>query len=226
MPSKKRSGFIVRFLAVLLRGLLAAGFIASTALCQESKLMNKDTAVTHKESSGENLASILQSLKEIKNLSAQIGDPSKQPVMIFSCERILVERKKVGFFRIGILPQVTLQNVKIELWNSPTPLTWSTELARFLVSQKIPDLEFRSFRIDTKNRLESVFAEKASLVREDALLVLQNLAIKFNGQTVHQPHVVIPLSGPKSGQFVFADKPNFRLTVTSGGIESENPAPQ
>lgn len=224
MPSKNRTEVPVRFRSAPLKSLLAAGFISSTAVCQEGLLPNNETASPQKDSSGETLASILQSLKEIKNLSVPVGTPSRQPTMIFSCERILVERKKVGFFRIGILPQVILQNVKVELWNSPTPSNWTEEFAGFLISKKIPDLEFRSFRIDTKNRLDSVFAEKASLARDGALLILQDVAIKFENHTIHQPHVVIPLSGPKAGGIVFPDKPNFRLTITCNGIDGKNSA--
>jgi len=215
-----------RCLIVFFKSLLSVGWIFIPALCQGSALFDQAASSLTKETSGGNLAAILQSLKEIKNLSVPLGKPSAQPAMIFSCERILVERKKVGFFRIGILPQVILQNVKIKLWNSPTPSDWAEEFAGFLVSKKTPDLEFRSFRIDTKNRLDSVFAEKASLAREGALLVLQDVAIKFENQTIHQPHVVIPLRGQKSGELVFLDKPNFHLTITSDGLEGKNlPSP-
>ena len=151
----------------------------------------------------QNLPEILKTLSGIKQLSMPIGPDASKPTMIFSCESVSIERRSVGFFKIGILPEIVLCDVKIRIMNSPEPTTWVVQLAAFFASEKSQSIKIRNLKIETKDGRYYLAAADAFIPSLEKGFLLKQ--VEVSGENLESPRTkaLIPLQGVNLGKIIF-----------------------
>jgi len=151
----------------------------------------------------QNLPEILETLSGIKQLSMPIGPDASKPTMIFSCESVAIERRSVGFFKIGILPEIVLCDVKIRIMNSPEPSTWVEQLAAFFASEKSQTIKIRNLKIETRDGRYYLAAAEAFIPSLEKGLLLKQ--VEVSGENLQPPSTkaLIPLQGVPLGRIIF-----------------------
>jgi hypothetical protein len=173
------------------------------------------------DSAPENLEGILKFLGSIKGLSIPIGPDVSNPTMIFSCGSIAVERRSVGFFRIGVLPEVVLSDVKIRILNSPDPQIWAKLLAGFLEFDKPLPIKVRNLKIETKDGVSHFFAKEAYIKNVSRKISFQEVSLAINNAQYNAPNAEMPLAGPALGQIKLG-QPFRIINVTESSISLSN----
>jgi len=165
------------------------------------------------DSAAENLEGILKFLGSIKGLSIPIGPDVSNPTMIFSCGSIAVERKSVGFFRIGVLPEVILSDVKIRILNSPDPQIWAKLLAGFLEFDKPLPIKVRNLKIETRDGDSHFFAKEAYIKNVSRKISFQEVSLAIDNAQYNAPIAEMQLAGPALGQIKLG-QPDRTFNIT------------
>lgn len=141
---------------------------------------------------------------EIKGLTIplQISSESPQSLQI-TCRRVHIESKKVGLFRIGLMPQLVLEDMAIIL-PQDTDLTASASAldAFFNANPAWSDVPIRGFEV--RQMPSRTFLLKAESARIDAtqgkIFLEKFLAQQTNGAKVTAPRAILRLRGDFAGQ--------------------------
>ena len=75
---------------------------------------------------------LMPSIKAAKDLVVPIGSSTAEPNIRMRCGNLRMERKSVGFLRIGLLPQLIAEDLHLEIIRSPEPSVWAGALRDFL----------------------------------------------------------------------------------------------
>ena len=176
----------------------------------------------------QNFSEILKTLSGIKQLSMPIGPDASKPTMIFSCESVSIERRSVGFFKIGILPEIVLCDVKIRIMNSPEPMTWVVQLAAFFVSEKSQSIKIRNLKIETRDGRYYLAAAEAFIPSLEKGFLLKQVDVSGDNLQSRSAKALIPLQGVHLGRIIFTGSYTDVLSMTNSTLVSqksvENPA--
>jgi hypothetical protein len=141
-------------------------------------------------------------VREVRGLRLPLGPDSAAPSAYFLCDGYAMERRQVGVFRIGLLPQPVLLGVTLELSRPPQGVLWATDLRVFL--QREPSLQhvlIRDFTVhgaDGAVRLRASVAQPGSGYRQ---LHLRRVSYRGqNGQLRQAAKAVLHLDGPTAGR--------------------------
>jgi len=165
-----------------------------------------------------NLSEILSCFRSIKSLSVPIGSDSSKPALIFTCESIKLERKSVGIFRIGILPEIVLCNVKMRLKNSPDPSIWAENFGSFLESGKPQNLKFLNLRIETGDNLNSICAEEAVIESVEKGIFLKKITLSGENLQKKYESAHVALRGVNSGHMKISGLGQVPIAINDASI--------
>ena len=168
----------------------------------------------------EPLPGFLPSVKVVKDLVLPLGDAGGKPVLKFLCGRAHIERKSVGFLKIGFLPQLVLEDVEVRVVNSPTSASWAGELNSFLVSNTaLSGAVIRNFGIRVSERDGFVRAAKARFDQKAQVLILEMLEVQCAVlDTLRGAKGVIYLQGPNAGRLSLAETANRIIQISDEGF--------
>jgi len=169
----------------------------------------------------QNLPEILETLSGIKQLSMPIGPNASRPTMIFSCESIRIERRSIGFFKIGILPEIVLCDVKIRIMNSPEPKTWVEQLAAFFASEKSQSIKIRNLKIETRDGRYYLAAAEAFIPSLEKGLLLKQAIVSSENLQSPSTKALIPLQGVPLGRIIFTGSCADVLSMSDSSLVSQ-----
>ena len=169
----------------------------------------------------QNLSQILKTLSGIKQLSMPIGPDASKPTMIFSGESVAIERRSVGFFKIGILPEIVLCDVKIRIMNSPEPMTWVVQLAAFFVSEKSQSIKIRNLKIETRDGRYYLAAAEAFIPSLEKGFLLKQVEVSGENLQSRSAKALIPLQGVPLGNIIFTGSYTDVLSMSDSTLDSQ-----
>ena len=141
--------------------------------------------------------------------------------MIFSCESVAIERRSVGFFKIGILPEIVLCDVKIRIMNSPEPSTWVEQLAAFFASEKSQSIKIRNLKIETRDGRYYLAAAEAFIPRLEKGLLLKQAIVSSENLQSPSTKALIPLQGVPLGRIIFTGLYADVLSMSDSSLVSQ-----
>ena len=169
----------------------------------------------------ESFSEILKTLSGIKQLSMPIGPDASKPTMIFSCESVAIERRSVGFFKIGILPEIVLCDVKIRIMNSPEPTTWVEQLAAFFASEKSQSIKIRNLKIETRDGRYYLAAAEAFIPSLEKGFLLKQVEVSGENLQSRSAKALILLQGVHLGKIIFTGSYTDVLSMSDSSIVSQ-----
>jgi hypothetical protein len=141
---------------------------------------------------------------EIKGLSIPLHDTANgvEPLRI-TCARVSLESKKVGLFRIGPMPQLVIEDMRILLPRNTDLTAWASALDSFFQSHPAwSEISIRGFEVRQAGA-QSPFL-KAQMARIDALqgkiFFEKFLATQTSGDIITGQRSVLRLRGNLAGQ--------------------------
>ncbi len=150
-----------------------------------------------------------------------IGPDASKPTMIFSCESVAIERRSVGFFKIGILPEIVLCDVKIRIMNSPEPTTWVEQLAAFFASEKSQSIKIRNLKIETRDGRYYLAAAEAFIPSLEKGFLLKQVEVSGDSLQSRSAKALIPLQGVHLGKIIFTGSYTDVLSMSDSSIVSQ-----
>jgi hypothetical protein len=141
------------------------------------------------------------SVRSVRGLRLPLGPDSAAPSAYLRCDRYAMERRQVGVFRMGLLPQPVLTGVTLELSRPPQGASWATHLQDFL--QREPALRhvlIRDFAVlgaDGAVRLRAGTARPGSGHRQLHLSRVSHP--DRHGEFRQVAKAVLHLDGPSAG---------------------------
>ena len=169
----------------------------------------------------QNLSEILKTLSGIKQLSMPIGPDASKPTMIFSGESVAIERRSVGFFKIGILPEIVLCDVRIRIMNSPEPMTWVAQLAAFFASEKSQSIKIRNLKIETRDGRYYLTAAEAFIPSLEKGFLLKQVEVSGENRQSRSAKALIPLQGVPLGNIIFTGSYTDVLSMSDSTLVSQ-----
>jgi hypothetical protein len=141
---------------------------------------------------------------EIKGLSIPLHDTANgvEPLRI-TCARVGLESKKVGLFRIGPMPQLVIEDMRILLpWNTDLA-AWAPALDSFFQSHPAwSEISIRGFEVSQSTAQSPLL--QAQMARIDApqgkIFFEKFLATQTSGDKANAPRAVLRLRGNLAGQ--------------------------
>jgi hypothetical protein len=141
---------------------------------------------------------------EIKGLSIPLHDTANgsEPLRII-CARVGLESKKVGLFRIGPMPQIVIEDMRILLPRNTDLAAWASTLDSFFQSHPAwSEISIRGFEV-SRVTAQSLLIQ-AQMARIDAqqgkIFFEKFLAKQTSGDKVNAPRAVLRLRGNLAGQ--------------------------
>ena len=141
---------------------------------------------------------------EIKGLTIplQISSDSPQSLQI-ACGRVHLESKKLGLFRIGPMPQLVIEDMRILLPGNTDLAAWAPALDSFFQSHPAwSDISIRGFEV--RQMPSQALLLQADSARIDAsqgkIFFEKFLAQQTIGDKINASRVVLRLRGNLAGQ--------------------------
>jgi hypothetical protein len=145
---------------------------------------------------------VLPTLSEVKGLSLSIGPVGARPIVQLFCARLKVERRAFGFLKVGVLPELAVEGMELNINRSHDSQTWAGELRSFLDANPIfREAVIKGFKLQTSNGAFSVTAERARFATGPPRILLNKVEAKgasFGIKEVGEGE--IPLEGWHSGR--------------------------
>lgn len=141
---------------------------------------------------------------EIKGLTIPIQVSSDRPQSLqIVCGRVHLESKKVGIFRIGPMPQLVIEDMRILLPGNTDLAAWASALDSFFQSNSAwSEISIRGFEVSQANAQSLLI--QAQMARIDApqgkIFFEKFLATPTSGNKINAPRAVLRLRGNLAGQ--------------------------
>jgi len=140
-------------------------------------------------------------VRTVRGLRLPLGPDSAAPSAYLVCDRYAMERRQVGVFRMGLLPQPVLTGVTLELVPPPQGAPWPTHLRDFL--QREPALRhvvIRDFAVHGADGAVRLRARTAQPGSGSHQLHLSRVSYPDrNGEFRQAAKAVLHLDGPSAG---------------------------
>jgi hypothetical protein len=141
---------------------------------------------------------------EIKGLTipVEIASKSHRSLRIY-CARVGLESKKVGLFRIGPMPQIVIEDMRILLPGNTDLAVWAPALDSFFQSHPAwSEISIRGFEVSQSTAQSPLL--QAQMARIDApqgkIFFEKFLATQTSGDKINAPRAVLRLRGNLAGQ--------------------------
>ena len=168
----------------------------------------------------EPLPEFMPSVTALKDLSLPLGPDGSKPTLRFSCAHARIERKSVGFLRIGVLPQLVMEDVKLTILDSPDASKWAHELRLFLTANSLTSAAVIR-KIEVRNGVNDGFiaSSGARFEVQSQSLVLEALKLKSpDGNLFSDASGVIYLDGPNAGRLSLPRLSDKTIEINDAGF--------
>lgn len=170
--------------------------------------------------SNELLPSFLPSVKAVEDLVLPLGDSDGKPMLKFLCGRAHLERKSIGFLKIGILPQLVLEDVEVIIMKSRDSLTWARALSDFFMSN--PELSravIKNIRMRVSGHDGFVSAARGGFNDKTQEFLLEDVDYKYGTNALGRcSKVVVHLQGPNAGRLLLKETPTRIIKISDEGF--------
>lgn len=173
-----------------------------------------------KSSANDPLPVFLPSVKSAKGLVLPIGSDSAKPTMRFSCGSVQMERKSLGFLRIGVLPQLVFEDVELRITDSADSKKWAQELKSFfLTNSSSATAQIKGFRVLPAVGEGSVSASRARFDFNSQSLVLESVEAKLShGNTISHSQGLLHLEGVDAGRLSLPALKDQTISLTGASV--------
>jgi len=173
----------------------------------------------------EPLPSLLATLRSLKRVVVPVGPDSASPVLQFRCGSIEIERKTVGFLRIGLLPQVVLEDVELRIMHSAQPQIWSEQMqVLFVLEPSLAKALVRRLCIQSADGTSSIAAREARFDAAGKRILLKD--IRLFAKDAHDARSasdgVIHLDGDHAGRLFLPTSRDGVIDITDKSIYLAN----
>ena len=134
------------------------------------------------------------------------GENVAAPTLRVFIEEISVERKSSGNMTFGVVPQIVLRGMKVQIMDQGGVGEWQALLSNFATREaSLAGTKIREFELAHQNKEALVVkAETAGFGALDATLQLRQVRVYKKGQLLKAiKSARIPMSGPQAGQLVW-----------------------
>ncbi len=122
-------------------------------------------------------------------------------------DRVSVQSKKVGGLRIGLLPELAIEGMRVEIPVSQTPDGWTCALRRLWKRERLlQSARISGFSISDHEGREFLRAEQADMKRDNSAMILNGVVTSATSRKI--PSAELALSGPQAGTVLIG--PNRR----------------
>jgi hypothetical protein len=122
-------------------------------------------------------------------------------------DRVVVESKKVGGLRIGLLPELAIEGMRLEVPVSQPPDDWTSALRRLWKSEPLlQSSRICGFSIGDREGREFLRGEQADMKRDGTAIVLNGIVAACVPRKI--PSAGLALYGPQEGSVLIG--PNRR----------------
>jgi hypothetical protein len=122
-------------------------------------------------------------------------------------DRVTVKSKKIGGFRIALLPELAIEGMRVEIPVSQPPDGWTSALRKFWKSERLlQSARISGFSISDHEGQEFLRAERADMKRDGSAILLNGVVAAHISRKI--PSAELALSGPRAGSVLIG--PNRR----------------
>ena len=122
-------------------------------------------------------------------------------------DRVVVESKKIGGLRIGLLPELAIEGMRVEIPLSQPPDGWTSALRKLWKSERLlQSARISGFSISDREGREFLRAERADMKRDGSAIVLNGVVAAPISRKI--PSAELAISGPHAGSVLIG--PNRR----------------
>jgi hypothetical protein len=169
---------------------------------------------------GESYSELFPDLRNVKGLVLPIGQDSSQPTIRLECAEIRTERKAVGFLKVGLIPQVVAEGLRLRIEKSPQPSFWARELSDFLAGQPaLASAVLKRFEILFKTPDASISSSYAQFRKSPLRIELHE--VQVSGPMMRELRSAkgtIRLEGPKAGYLLLTDGDYRHIKITHDSL--------
>ena len=165
---------------------------------------------------GESHSELFPNLKNVKGLVLPIGQDSSQPTIRLECAEIRTERKAVGFLKVGLIPQVVAEGLRLRIENSPQPSVWARELSDFLADQPaLASAVLKRFEILFKTPDASISSSYAQFRKSPLRIELHDVQVSSPMvRDLRSAKATIHLEEAKAGYLLLTDGDYRPIKIT------------
>lgn len=121
--------------------------------------------------------------------------------------RVTVQSKKIGGLRIGLLPELAIEGMRIEIPVSQTRDGWTSALRHLWKRERLlQSARISGFSISDRAGREFLRAERADMKRDGSAFILNGVVASPDSKKI--PAAELALSGPQAGSVLIG--PNRR----------------
>lgn len=135
------------------------------------------------------------------------------PAAVVRINRIYTDHQRRGFFRIGLLPMLVAEDVRVEVFQPCEALDALQGAKKWLKPASSQALEWRNVRFvfpqETAPRLE---ANKLRLSEDGAWKLTDGVVVRWGTNETHRSEAILQVTGTRAGE----------LFLAHGGTESLN----
>lgn len=113
-------------------------------------------------------------------------------------DRVTLESKKIGGLRIGLLPELAIEGMRIEIPLSQPPDRWTSALRHLWKRERLlQSARVSGFSISDREGRELLRAEGADMKRDGSAIMLNGIVTSPASKKI--PSAELALSGPRAG---------------------------
>lgn len=122
-------------------------------------------------------------------------------------DRVVVESKKIGGLRIGLLPELAIEGMRVEIPVSQPPEDWTSALRHLWKRERLlQSARISGFSISDREGREFLRAGRADMKPDNSAMILNGVVTSATSRKI--PSAELVLSGPQAGSVLIG--PNRR----------------
>lgn len=159
--------------------------------------------------SGQSASDLLYGKLKANGIVTAFYDGSNSaPAIVFRANKIYTDYEHIGFFRIGVLPIVVIEDLTIELQRPDSITGIITNMHSWIGEQAANHLEIRKIRIlvinGTTNYLQS---GKAKFLSDYSCEFLDGVSVSAGNIQMSAPAAKLQISNKNAGMIIFNTNP-------------------
>ena len=132
-------------------------------------------------------------------------------------DRVSVQSKKIGGLRIGLLPELAIEGMRVEIPVSQPPDRWTSALRRLWQRERLlQSARISGFTISDRDGREFLRAERADMKRDGSAFILNGVVASPASKKI--PAAELALSGPQAGSVLIGPNRRPLLLFTSTNL--------
>ena len=132
-------------------------------------------------------------------------------------DRVSVQSKKIGGLRIGLLPELAIEEMRVEIPVSQPPDRWTSALRRLWQRERLlQSARISGFTISDREGREFLRAERADMKRDGSAFILNGVVASPASKKI--PAAELALSGPQAGSVLIGPNRRPLLLFTSTNL--------